>query len=126
MLVTGLDQQMVYTLRAAALGVALGLLYEILRAIRIKFHLGRWGTAALDLLFCLWGLIGFLLLMLRGTDGRLRLYLPLGLAAGWLVYRKTLSRWVLRALLWLLGLAEQGVKALWRGVLWAFSFPRGN
>ncbi len=126
MLVTGLDQQMIYTLRAAALGVTLGLLYDMLRALRIQLRLRRWGTAALDLLFCLCGLMGFLLLILRGTDGRLRLYLPLGLAAGWMVYRKTISRWVLKGFLWLLDLLGQALKTLWEGVLWAFSFPRGN
>lgn len=126
MLVTGLDQQMLFALRAAALGAALGLFYDLLRAVRVSLRLRRWGTAALDLLFCFAGLAGFLLLMLLGTDGRLRLYLPLGLACGWLAYRRTVSRWALRGLLRLLRWLGQAVRALWEGVLWAFSFPRGN
>lgn len=84
MLLTDVSQQLLFCLRFGLLGLALGVFYDVLRAVRTHFRLRRWGTGLLDVLFCLIGLLGFLLLMLRGTDGRLRLYLLLGLGAGFL------------------------------------------
>ena len=69
---------------------------------------------------------GFLLMMLRHTDGRLRGYLVIGLAAGFLLYRKTISRWILRLLLWLLKWLGQALDATADFIFWLFSFPRGN
>ena len=84
------------------------------------------GTGLLDGMFCLTGLAGFLLLMLRGTDGRLRLYLPLGMTIGFGLYRKTLSVWILRLLLQMLRLVGQAVAVIQKALLWMFGFPRGN
>lgn len=126
MLPTGLSQQLLFCLRFAALGTALGLFYDLLRAVRMHFRLRRWGTALLDLLFCMTGLVCFLLLMLRGTDGRLRGFLLLGLLLGFLLYRKLVSRWILRGMLCLLKLAGQAVALIKETILWLFSFPRGN
>ena len=126
MLLTDVTQQLLFCLRFGLLGMALGVLYDLFRAVRTHFRLRRWGTGLLDALFCLLGLVGFLLLMLRGTDGRLRLYLVLGLAAGFGLYRRTVSVWVLRLLLWVLRLLGQAVAAARQALLWAFSFPRGN
>lgn len=126
MLPTGLREQLLYCLRFGLLGLGLGVLYDLLRAVRMHFRLRRWGTAALDALFCILSLICFLLLMLRGTDGRLRFYLLLGLVLGFFLYRKLVSVWVLRGLLWLLRLAGQAVGLVKETILWLFSFPRGN
>lgn len=126
MLLTDVSQQLLFCLRFGLLGLALGAFYDVLRAARIHFRLRRWGTGLLDVLFCFTGLMGFLLLMLRGTDGRLRLYLLLGLAAGFLLYRKTVSVYLLRLLLWVLRLLGQAVDGVRQALLWMFSFPRGN
>ena len=126
MLPTGLARQMAFCLSFALFGVALGLFYDLLRAFRVHFRLKRMGTGLLDGLFCLTALLGFLLMMLRHTDGRLRGYLALGLAAGFFLYRKTLSRWVLRLLLWLLKGLGHALGAAADFALWLFSFPRGN
>lgn len=126
MLLTDVSQQLLFCLRFGLLGLALGVFYDVLRAVRTHFRLRRWGTGLLDVLFCLIGLLGFLLLMLRGTDGRLRLYLLLGLGAGFLLYRKTVSVYFLRLLLWGLCLLGQAVAVIQRALLWMFEFPRGN
>ena len=126
MLLTDVSQQLLFCLRFGLLGLALGVFYDVLRAVRIHFRLRRWGTGLLDVRFCLIGLLGFLLLMLRGTDGRLRLYLPLGMAAGFGLYRKTLSVWVMRLFLQVLRLVRQAVAVIQRALLWMFEFPRGN
>ena len=126
MLLTEVSQQLLFCLRFGLLGLLLGVVYDVLRAARIHFRLRRPGTALLDVLFCLTGLLCFLLLMLRGTDGRLRLYLPLGLAAGFGLYRKIFSVHLLRLLLWLLRLVGQAADSAKKALFWIFSFPRGN
>lgn len=126
MLPTEFGLQMLFCLRFAGLGAVLGVFYDLLRAIRTHFRLKRWGTGLLDVLFSITGMVCFLLLLLRGTDGRLRFYLPLGLVTGFLLYRKTVSRGILHVFLWLLKLAGRIVDELWAFLLWAFSFPRGN
>ncbi len=126
MLPTGLGEQMVFCLRFGLLGLALGAVYEMLRAIRTHFRIKKVGTALLDILFCLIGLLAFLLSMLLYTDGRLRGYLLLGLATGFWLWRKTVSRYVLRLLLWVFHLLGQAVGEGKAWVLWLFSFPRGN
>ena len=126
MLPTGLARQMTFCLSFALFGVALGLFYDLLRAFRVHLRLKRLGTGLMDGLFCLTALFSFLLMMLRHTDGRLRGYLLVGLAGGILLYRRPLSRWVLRLLLWLLKKLGQALGAAQNFVLWLFSFPRGN
>ena len=126
MLPTELSLQLLFCLRFAGLGAVLGVVYDLLRAVRTHFRLKRWGTGLLDVLFCLIGAAGFLLLMLQGTDGRLRFYLPLGLVLGFALYRKTMSRAILWVLLYLLKLVGRGTGVLGETLLWLFSFPRGN
>ena len=126
MLPTELGLQMLFCLRFAGLGAALGAFYDLLRAIRTHFRLKRWGTGLLDVLFSVLGTACFLLLLLRGTDGRLRFYLPLGLIVGFFLYRETVSLWVLRLCLQLLKATGRMLGDLWAFLLWAFSFPRGN
>lgn len=126
MLLTDASQQLLFCLRFGLLGLALGVCYDVLRAVRTYFRLGRWSTGLLDVLFCIIGLLGFLLLMLRGTDGRLRLYLPLGLGAGFLLYRKTVSLCFLRLFLWVLHLLGRAAVRVRQVLLRMFTFPRGN
>lgn len=126
MLLTEASQQLLYCLRFGLLGLLLGVVYDVLRAVRTQFRLRRLGTGLLDALFCLLGLLGFLLLMLQGTDGRLRLYLPLGLAAGFALYRHTVSVYLLHLFLWALRLTAKATAAAKAALLWNFGFPRGN
>lgn len=126
MLPTEFGLQMLFCLRFAGLGAVLGVFYDLLRAIRTHFRLKRWGTGLLDVLFSIVGTACFLLLMLCGTDGRLRFYLPLGLIIGFFLYRETVSPWVLRLCLQLLKAAEWMLGELWAFLLWTFHFPRGN
>ncbi|MBR5536943.1 MAG: spore cortex biosynthesis protein YabQ [Clostridia bacterium] len=126
MLLTEVSQQLLFCLRFGLLGLLLGVVYDALRAMRMYHRMGRLGTGLLDVLFCFMGLLGFLLLMLRGTDGRLRLYLPLGLAGGFALYRSTVSVYLLRLFLWALRLFGRAASAAKEILLWNFGFPRGN
>ncbi len=106
-------QQLHILLRAVLLGWSLGLLYDLLRALRRRC---RWSglSAALDALY---GLMLFLLVFLfalRVGGGELRVFLLAGLAVGLLLFftlcsaalRPLWDLWVDAALrlLWLLGL----------------------
>lgn len=126
MLPAGLQEQLLYCGRFALLGLALGVFYDVLRAIRVSFRLRRWGTAMLDVLFCLTALTGFLLMLLQGTDGRLRGFLLFGLATGFFGYRKLISLQVLKVFLQILRLLRGAAHLFWETFLWLFSFPRGN
>lgn len=77
------------------LGAALGLLYDIIRAIRIFFRHRDWLVDMEDLLFWIftaWMVFRTLFFYNRGT---LRGYAFLGLFLGFLVYTLTLSRIVI-------------------------------
>ena len=79
-----------------------------------------------DGLFVLAGLGSFAGLFVRGTDGRLRGYLALGLGLGWLLWQGSGSALWTRFLAWGLKKLIALGTALGRGMLWLFSFPRGN
>ena len=72
--------------RALLLGALLSLLYDALRAVRLRRRTHRGLTAALDLLYSLVLLLILLAFMLRVGNGELRLYtlaaIVLGAAAG--------------------------------------------
>lgn len=113
-------------LRAALLGGGLAAAFDVLEGLRRALHLKKWGTAVLDVLFCLGGLTAFLLFLLRCTDGRLRNYLVLGLLAGAVLEHGLFSR-LLRQLSAAVVHGLQRLAAQGAGlVLWMFSFPRGQ
>ncbi|MBQ3356935.1 MAG: spore cortex biosynthesis protein YabQ [Oscillospiraceae bacterium] len=79
-------------LLAAALGLALGLHYDLLRGLRRVF---RRLTVVLDLWFALTLLIGSLLFALYVGNGEYRIFMLLGTALGMAVYFLTVSRLIL-------------------------------
>lgn len=126
MLPTGAGEQLLYCLRFALLGCALGAGYDLVRAWKRVCRPGKLARELADGLFVLAGLGSFAGLFVRGTDGRLRGYLALGLGLGWLLWQGSGSALWTRFLAW--GLKELIAlgTALGRGMLWLFSFPRGN
>ena len=85
-------------LQSILLGAGLGLVYDVLRALRRSLG-WRWLAFLLDLLFWL-GTIALLFFMaLTRETGQLRLYLPAAFLLGGGVYLLTLSRLVLPLLL---------------------------
>lgn len=79
-------------LLAAALGLALGLHYDILRGLR---RTARPLTAVLDLWFALTILISGLLFALYAGNGEYRIFMAVGTACGMTAYFLTLSRLIL-------------------------------
>ena len=86
---SGISQQGWQFLLSFLLGVGLGCLYDLLRALRRK---RRGLTWLLDLLFALFVLIGNFLLMLYGGRGSYRIFFLLSSAGGFCLWMLTLSR----------------------------------
>ena len=82
---------------AFALGAALGVVYDLLRALRRRVPAL---TAAADALFCLLLLVGLLALALYAGGGLLRLFFFPGIALGAWAYFLTLGRLLLPAFSW--------------------------
>jgi len=97
-------------LRCLATGAGLGLVYDVLRAIRRSLRL-RWVAFILDLLFWIGVTVLLFVLALLGEAGEVRLYLSGLFLVGGGVYLLTLSRLVLPSLLWVMA----GI-----GKIWAF------
>ncbi len=91
-------------LMAGGLGVSLALVYDLLWGLRQELG---WVTALADLLIGLWLLLGNLLLLVYVGDGEYRIFFPVGIAAGYGLWRVTVKRAV-----------RGGSRALWRVVLW--------
>ena len=74
-----LSQPLLLFCQAILLGMAAALLYDLLRAFRLR--LPRL-TSALDILYCMAAGLAVFLFMLRRAQGQLRLYLLLGAVGG--------------------------------------------
>ena len=86
---TSVSDQAVFAALAAALGFALGLVFDALRAPRAKCR--AFGRAALDVLYALIVFTGLFLLGLRSGAGRAGLDSVLFALAGAALYGATLS-----------------------------------
>ncbi len=76
-------------------GLALGLLYDIARIVRIALGAGRMATMVVDALF--WAVAGavmFAAIWYAGA-GDLRAYMLLGFACGWALFELALGRAVM-------------------------------
>lgn len=115
---------------AALGGFLMGGVYDLLRALRIL--LGEQHTAAgqgrrplpraillffEDMLFALLWTAALILLCYYQNDGRIRAPGVLGMAAGFFVYRQTLSRLTLPLTRWLAALLRRGLRFALRLVL---------
>lgn len=119
------DQTRIFLL-AAVMGLGLGFVYDVLRAVGRALRRGRGLRAAMDIAFCLVGFLALLWFMLAVGKGEFRGYIPLGAGAGMTLYFLALSG-IMRA--WLVPGVQMAGRALAggrRAVLWAFSYPRGS
>ena len=80
-------------LYAALLGAGLGLLYDLLRTIRILLGNGKWLTAGLDLFYCLAAALSFFTLTLLYGQGQVRSYTVAGAVLGAVLYFSGFSTW---------------------------------
>lgn len=90
--------QTVVFLQAILFGAAIGVYYDLLRAVRREGRLGSLLTALLDGVFWLAVIVAFALFVLLIADGSERSYVLLGCAGGLTLYFLTLSPMVLNLL----------------------------
>lgn len=99
-------QETVVFLLSVLHGVMLTFLYDLLRALRRAFRHGVAAISIEDFLF--WLAAGFLTFCLAfsETDGVIRWYVAVGIAAGAALYHETASPWIVRGLAGLLRLIK--------------------
>ncbi|NLJ40272.1 MAG: spore cortex biosynthesis protein YabQ [Clostridiales bacterium] len=71
---------------AVCSGLALGLIYDIYRAVRIIIKPKRWFVAILDFLFWILATSLVFYTLFRINGGEIRLYIVIGLALGWGIF----------------------------------------
>lgn len=110
---------------AALLGAALGILYDINVCLPGR-KAGGLRRGLLDGLFCFLCGVGVLWFLLQIAGGIFRGYVVLGMALGGLCHRLCLSRLLRPCLRVVFNALSSCRKAAGKGILWMFSFPRGN
>lgn len=92
------QSQLLVLLQSILLGAAVGLYYDLLRAPRRFFRLGRGGVALLDGLFWIGVLAALFAFSLRAAAGQSRYYVLAGCGLGALLYFFLISPLVLSLL----------------------------
>ncbi len=81
-----LAQQTKGFLLALGMGFLLGLLYDLIRIIRISISRGKAALIICDIIFCTFACLFTFLFCLTVNEGEIRLYLVLGEVAGFFTY----------------------------------------
>ncbi|MFP3155913.1 spore cortex biosynthesis protein YabQ [Lachnospiraceae bacterium ZAX-1] len=97
------------------MGVVLVLVYDLLRVVRRIIPHGKWWIAVEDLLFWTGCAIAVFVMLFRENDGYLRGFSIGGIAIGMLLYSLILSRFVVKASVFLL---EKILFILVRPLVW--------
>ena len=79
---------------AILLGFAIGVLYDLLRLLRVRLHIPCLGSV-LDFLFWVAVVVALFLFAANATSGQMRIYVLLSVFGGAIVYFVTLSVWIL-------------------------------
>ncbi len=85
------SDQLISFLRAALLGLSAAVVYDLLRAVRLRSRSGKILTHALDAVYVLSALLVVILFALQQGDGELRLYMVLAMILGFSIYFLALS-----------------------------------
>lgn len=78
-------------------GILLGLCYDFLRVFRVFFRLGKRLFIASDFLFCVWSAFLTFSFLLNENFGMPRLYIFIGIGAGFFCWYNTLGRFNIAA-----------------------------
>ncbi len=105
-------------LQSVLFGAGAGLVYDVPRAVRRYFRLGRVGTALCDAAFWLAALGALFEFSLTLAAGQNRYYVAAGIAAGALLYAVTLSEPVQALLYLLFAGAARTIHAVRRAAHW--------
>ncbi len=97
---------------SGGMGFLLGAYYDVFRILRQLLRPRAWQVCFQDLLFCITAAGAVFLFALAVTDGVLRVYLHIGLLAGFFAYRYTVGFAVVRITATLLGFFSRLVRAV--------------
>ncbi len=122
-MINSVSVQTLEFLYSALLGVGLGVLFDVIRVIRVYIPKSRVITAVLDVLYWIFAIIALLAFIMTVCGGRMRWYVLLGAFSGGFVYIAALSEIVFKVfrasvliLKKLLSLITRPVFLLLRGV----------
>lgn len=96
--------QTIVFFKAILIGLAVGVFYDILRAIRWELHMGNKPTGALDGVFWFGCILLFILFVLISADGNGRYYVFIGMGSGVTLYLLSFSSLVLNLTRWIVRL----------------------
>lgn len=105
-------------LTSCLLGAALGVVYDLFRAVRLLFPPGAGLAFAEDGLF--FGAVGVaeFVFFLNHTYGQLRVFLLIGQGLGFLIYYLTVGRAVYCVMLHLSRIIRGCLQRVWKGLVW--------
>ncbi len=90
--------QLMVILESVLLGAGMGLVYDLLRALRWHFRFGAAGTAICDAVFWIFALSAFFRFSVASAVGQSRYYVLAGLLVGAVIYALLISEAVLEFL----------------------------
>ena len=105
-------------LTSCLLGAALGVVYDLFRAVRLLFPPGAGLAFAEDGLF--FGVVGVaeFVFFLNHTYGQLRVFLLIGQGLGFLIYYLTVGRAVYCVMLHLSRIIRGCLQRVWKALVW--------
>ncbi len=102
LLTIAVELQLLVILQSVLLGAGMGILYDLLRALRRHFCFGKAGTAVCDLIFWIISLSAFFRFSVASAVGQSRYYVIAGLLIGAGIYIMLVSESVLELLEYIL------------------------
>lgn len=107
-------------------GIALGLLFDLVRSFRFQWRPGIWVGAVYDFLFWLLATLALAVGLFYGNWGEIRFYVVVGVLIGLLLYEWMASFVMLAILRWILTCLERSIKfsswIIWTPLLFAVRF----
>ena len=91
-----LTEQSISLVYAVILGLALGAVYDLLKIIRLTLNNKKWLTFTLDIVFMLLFTFATVIFSMGYSRGSARYYILMGEAVGFLLFRFTLGRVILK------------------------------
>ncbi len=103
---------------AVLFGVGLGLIYEVLRILRIAFNFKNIAIFIQDVLYFLVCSPLLFVFMLNTTDGKVRIYIFVGAFLGFLLYYFTLGMLIRKISIFIINIIKLGLRKIYRYILY--------
>ncbi len=113
-------------LLSLGMGFLLGVIYDLIRIIRISFSQNKTGVILSDLFFCAVACMGTFLFCLTVNEGEIRLYLVLGEVAGFFTYYFSLGVIIFSYSEKIIGFIKRLIRSVLRTILFPFKWVFGK